>query len=84
MLNTGFFKFGDNKNNVIINNFSNGSAWFIKKIIPVKTPLDEINTLKNINKREAVVDINKFKLTNSTYNYNDEGEIKLIESNPKN
>ena len=84
MLNTGFFKFGDNKNNVVINNFSNGSAWFIKKIIPVKTPLDEINTLKNINtKREAVVDINKFKLTNSTYNYNDEGEIKLIESNPK-
>ena len=45
MLNTGFFKFGDNKNNVVINNFSNGSAWFIKKIIPVKTPIDEINTL---------------------------------------
>ena len=84
MLNAGFFKFGDNKNNVVINNFSNGNAWFIKKIIPVKSPLEEINALKNINtKKEAVIDINNFKLKNSTYNYNDEGEINIIESNPK-
>ena len=63
---------------------ANGNAWFIKKIIPVKSPLEEINALKNINtKKEAVIDINNFKLKNSTYNYNDEGEINIIESNPK-
>ena len=32
MLNVGFIQFGDNRNNVVKNNFSYGNAWFVNKI----------------------------------------------------
>ena len=80
----GFIKFGDNKNNVVQNNFSNGNAWFVSKIIPTNSPIDEINQLKLIDtKNEAVIDINKFNLKNKSYSYSKNGSINLVEYSPK-
>ena len=41
MLNVGFIQFGDNRNNVVKNNFSYGNAWFVNKIIEVESAEEE-------------------------------------------
>ena len=83
MLNVGYFKFGDERNNVIKNDYSNGKAWFIKNLIPVTSAIDELNTLFKFNsKNEAIIDINKFKINNIDELYSQEGSINVIEHNP--
>ena len=63
MLNTGFIKFGDNKTNVVANNYSNGNVWFVSELIATESPNEEINTLISLNtKDQAVIDIKKFNL----------------------
>ena len=84
MLNTGFIKFGDNKTNVVTNNYSNGNVWFVSKLIATESPNEEINTLISLNtKDEAVIDINKFNLSNTSYSYSKNGNISLIDYSPK-
>jgi len=84
MLNTGFIKFGDNKTNVVTNNYSNGNVWFVNKLIPTESPNEEINTLITLNtKNEAVIDIKKFNLSNTNYLYSKNGNINLIDYSPK-
>ena len=84
MLNTGFIKFGDNKTNVVKNNYSNGNVWFVSKLIATESPNEEINTLISLNTMdEAVIDINKFNLSNTSYSYSKNGNISLIDYSPK-
>ena len=83
MLNVGYFKFGDERNNVIENKYSNGKAWFIKNLIPTNSALEELNTLFNFNsKNQAIIDQEKFKIDNTEKSYSQEGTIKLIEYSP--
>ena len=83
MLNVGFIQFGDNKNNVVKNNYSNGNAWFINKILEVNSAEEEMELMTSINtKREAIVDVSRFELNNRN-EYNIDGKISLIEHSPK-
>ena len=84
MLNTGFIKFGDNKTNVVANNYSNGNVWFVSELIATESPNEEINTLISLNtKDQAVIDIKKFNLSNTSYSYSKNGNISLIDYSPK-
>ena len=66
MLNVGYLKFGDNRNNVVENKYSNGNAWYIKNLIPSNSPKEEIEMINSINtKSEAVYDNTIFNQINS-------------------
>ncbi len=83
MLNVGYFKFGENKNNVVKNTFSKGKSWFVNNIIKVNSPLDEINNLNNFDsKNDAILDISNFKLEKNDTNYSQDGSIKVLEYSP--
>ena len=83
MLNVGFIQFGDKKNNVVKNNYSNGNAWFINKILEVNSAEEEMELMSSINsKREAIVDISRFELGNNR-EYNIDGKISVVEHSPK-
>ena len=82
MLNVGYIKFGEDRNNVVQNRFSNGNAWYIDKLIPANSPKDEIEMLSNINtKKEAVYDNQIFNNIKSL-DFSSEGKIEVVEYNP--
>lgn len=63
MLNVKYLVFGDKPNMVLPNNQANGNAWFVQKVIEVKTPNEELRETGKINTRTtAVVDGSKFKV----------------------
>ena len=83
MLNVGYFKFGDTRNNILKNEYSNGNAWFIKNIILTNSPLEEINTLHNFNsKNDVIIDQSKFDVSNIKKTYSRGGNINIIEYSP--
>ena len=82
MLNVGYIKFGEDRNNVVQNRFSNGNAWYIDKRVPENSPKDEIEMLSNINtKKEAVYDNQIFNNIKSL-DFSSEGKIEVVEYNP--
>ena len=84
MLNVGFIQFGDNRNNVVKNNFSYGNAWFVNKIIEVESAEEEMEALTSLkSKKEAIIDVSKFSLNNKKNEFNVSGKINLIEYSPK-
>ena len=84
MLNVGYIQFGDNRNNVVKNNFSYGNAWFVNKIIKVESAEEEMEALTGLDsKKEAIIDISKFNLNNNSTEFNIGGRINLIEYSPK-
>ena len=83
MLNVGYFKFGDTRNNILKNENSNGNAWFVKNIILTNSPLEEINRLHNFNsKNDAIIDRSQFDVSNIQKSYSQDGNINVIEYNP--
>jgi len=81
MLNVGYLKFGENRNNVVENNYSNGNAWYIKNLIPANSAKEEIEMLNNINtKFDAVYDNSIFNPNN--IEYSTQGVIQVVEHNP--
>jgi len=84
MLNVGFIKFGENRNNVIKNDFSNGNAWFVNKLYKVNSASEEMELLHNIDtKEEAIIDVSRFNLANGETEFNIDGRIELVEYSPK-
>lgn len=76
MLNTKFMYAG---NQAFVNNYSNGSAWVVQKVIPVNNPSEEISTLGGIEtKQEAVIDQSKFEIPS----IGGSGSIQLISRTP--
>ena len=81
MLNVGYLKFGENRNNVVDNKYSNGNAWYIKNLIPSNSAKEEIEMLNSINtKSEAVYDNSIFNPNN--IEYSTQGKIQVVEYNP--
>ena len=63
MLNARFVKYGPAKENVLINDMANGSAWFVSDVLMVNSADEELKTLAEINtKTHAVIDGNKFSI----------------------
>lgn len=83
MLHTKYFIFNDSSTGVVKNEQANGNAWFISKLITVKSANEEIDNLKNINtKTTALIDITKFKpksLANeNTLDFKKDSSVSII------
>ncbi|MGC3943209.1 MAG: YfhO family protein [Chryseolinea sp.] len=55
MLNVKYIVFGPDVNNVIPNSSANGSAWFVKQIVPAANPNEAISKTCSIDTRTEVV-----------------------------
>jgi hypothetical protein len=69
MLNTKYFIYGSGRGNVLVNPSANGPAWFVRDVVKVNSPAEELAAVKTINTRTtAVVDVSKFDVTDMTSN----------------
>jgi hypothetical protein len=81
MLNTKYFMYGQNRENVITNEVANGNAWFVQGVKVVNSANEELlETCKIDSKTQAVLDGSKFQATGNTYD--SVSRIQLIESRP--
>ena len=63
MLNAKYLVFGPDRDNVIPNESANGSVWFVKSIVTVNSPTEELKKITEVNTKEvAVIDDSKFKV----------------------
>ncbi len=64
MLNVKYIVFGPERSNIIYNNAANGNAWFVREIVKVKTPAEELAKTCGTNTRQiAIIDESKFQPT---------------------
>ncbi|MEO8470757.1 MAG: YfhO family protein, partial [Chryseolinea sp.] len=81
MLNAKYLVYGEEKGNVIPNPSATGNAWFVGKVIPVNSALEELHKVCEINTRyEAVINDPAFK---SSGQYDSASTITLLDHNPK-
>ncbi len=81
MLNTKYFMYGQNRENIITNTVANGSAWFIHEVKEVNSANEELEATCSIDsKTQAVIDVSKFKVQN--LKYDSASMIRLIENKP--
>lgn len=68
---------------VILNNNALGNCWFVKEVKAVQSPDEEILALNTIDPATtAVVDISKFKVSNTDFQFDENATIKLdLQSN---
>ncbi|HYG18159.1 MAG TPA: YfhO family protein [Ohtaekwangia sp.] len=67
MLNVKYMVYGAQRNQVIRNPEANGPAWFVKEVMAVNSPTEELEKVCTVNTREvAVVDRSKFKVPDFT------------------
>lgn len=79
MLNTKFMYAGTDRSSIFPNNYANGNAWVVSKVIPVNSPDEEISSVCDINtKNEALIDASKFDIPQVLGN----GIIVLNEKTP--
>lgn len=81
MLNAKYVKYGDDAGNIIPNPEANGVAWFVREMVGVNSPTEELKQTGDVNTRiSAVVDNSKFKIQN--FGYDSMSSIRLIEFKP--
>ena len=81
MLNAKYLVFGPERNNIILNEEANGNGWFVKDIVKVKSPYEELKKVTEVNTKEvAVMDSSKFIIQN--FEFDSLSKIKLTESSP--
>lgn len=62
MLNTKYFIYGPNRDDIILNSLANGPAWFVSEVVTVNSPTEELAKVDEIDtKRTALIDISRFK-----------------------
>ncbi|MBL7871510.1 MAG: YfhO family protein [Cyclobacteriaceae bacterium] len=81
MLNAKYLVYGPDKNNVIVNPKANGAAWFVKEVVNVNSPAEELAKTGEVNTREVAVvgrqsTVDSRPLTDST------ATVTLIEHTP--
>ncbi len=83
MLNTKYMVYGPDAANVIVNPAANGNAWFVKEILSVASPTEELEKLNKVDTRNvAVVDHSKFKIESLKLNSDSTSVIELKEFKP--
>lgn len=85
MLNTKYISYGPDANNVIPNASAYGPAWFVKHVIKVGTPAEELKKLGEVNTRDvAVIDESKFAINpnGNQGEYDSASQIRLVDSKP--
>lgn len=81
MLNVKYYVYGEPRKAYFVNPYANGPVWFVKMTVPVKSPNEELEKLREINTKEAVVlNVSRFQI--SDYGYDSTSRISLVESKP--
>ncbi len=81
MLNVKYVTYGNERNNVIPLPSTNGAAWFVKDVLKVNSPTEELTALQTINtKTTAVIDASAFKV--SALQADSTASIKLVNYKP--
>jgi len=63
MLNTKYIVYGPGRENIIQNPAANGPAWFVQDVVQVKSPSEELSSLRTLDTRHtAVVDVSEFTI----------------------
>jgi len=77
MLNTKYIMFGPDKNNIIPNPSANGNAWFVRTIVNVNSPSEELKQVCEIDTRStAVIDNSRFSVQNMAFDSLSSIELK--------
>ncbi len=84
MLNTKYVVYGPEAANVIPNPNANGAAWFVKEVVPVNSPTEELKKTETIDtKQTAVIDQSKFAASlYSGISHDSLSSIRLAEFKP--
>jgi hypothetical protein len=83
MLNAKYLKFGDTRQNVVINRQALGNAWLVNELIPVNSADEAIEQINSIDpKRQAIINKADFEVNQT--NYTGSGNIELLEKTPNN
>lgn len=84
MLNTRYFMFGKNANEVVRNPNAAGNAWFVGNVLTVNTADEELFGLSNIDTRKTAIVRNTFadQLNGFTPSPDPTGSITLTEYKP--
>ena len=81
MLNTRYYMYGSEADEIIVNDAAYGSAWFAREVVEVNSANEELSKVSEINFRETVVmDVSKFKA--SSFGFDSLSKINLIEKKP--
>jgi hypothetical protein len=81
MLNVKYIKFGDEAANVISNPSANGTAWFVRSVIPVTSANEELKKVTEIDTRTtAVINVSKEKI--GEFDYDSLATIRLTSFQP--
>lgn len=68
MLNIKYVVYGEGVSDIINNPYPAGSAWFAKEVKKVNTPLEELQTIGEVDTHStAVVDQSKFNIPGTSY-----------------
>jgi uncharacterized membrane protein YfhO len=90
MLNVKYIVYGSDKENIIVNPFANGPAWFVKKVMKVNTTTEELQQTTLINPKEVAVmkspqttsDDNQWSAANDYASVDSLATIALVEHQP--
>ncbi|HTF81072.1 MAG TPA: YfhO family protein, partial [Cytophagales bacterium] len=83
MLNAKYILVNDQQMPVRTNPDALGNAWFVSKVKYVKNPDEEIEALKGFNPaQEAIVDVSKFKVSNTEYVKDSGAKLVLTQYEP--
>ena len=86
MLNTKYIVYGSEANAIIPNPTANGVAWFVKEVVSVNSPNEELKKVGEVNTKEvAVVDGSKFNsdsYRDRSSEFDSLATIKLIDFKP--
>jgi hypothetical protein len=83
MLNAKYIVYGPEANNIILNQGANGNAWFVKELMQVSSPTEELKKTGEINTKDvAVIDNSKFKTQDLKFSYDSAASILLKDFTP--
>ena len=81
MLNAKYVSYGPDADNIIPNQNANGPAWFVKEVIKVNSPTEELKMTGEVKTFEtAVIDNSKFEIGN--FDFDSLSLINLTELRP--
>lgn len=81
MLNCKYIIFGAEQGQVIVNPAAAGPAWFVKDVVSVTSPAEEIAAVNTIDTRStAVMDVTKFKAP--AFQYDSAATLTVLEYKP--
>ncbi|HEY3429074.1 MAG TPA: YfhO family protein, partial [Cyclobacteriaceae bacterium] len=81
MLNCKYIIFGEEAGQFVLNRGAKGAAWFVRDLITVNSPTEELAKVEEIDTRNtAVIDVSKFKAP--AVQYDSTSTITITENKP--